>query len=151
MCDYSLAAMRTRLAVEGEELIVYRFPTGSLGLTSPSELEGHKQKQPGWRFRFNPREAPCAVCIPPYARLSLRDIPERLQRELGVGATEEVVFIQMHNISGRHRDGVQFRNNQEILLQQLTEGQRVAVLSLSSATSRDEEIDVLYESTVPVV
>ena len=34
MCDYSLAGLRTRLAVEGEELVVYRFPTGSIGLTS---------------------------------------------------------------------------------------------------------------------
>ena len=33
MCDYSLATLQTRLAVEGEELVVYRFPTGSIGLT----------------------------------------------------------------------------------------------------------------------
>ena len=43
MCDYSLTGLRTRLAVEGEELIIYRFPTGSIGLTSASEVAVHKK------------------------------------------------------------------------------------------------------------
>jgi hypothetical protein len=34
MCDYSLAGIPSRLAVEGEELIVFHFPTGARGLTS---------------------------------------------------------------------------------------------------------------------
>jgi hypothetical protein len=137
MCDYSLAALRTRLALEGEELIVYRFPTGTLGLTSPIELERHNQELRGWRSWFNPGEVPCAVCVPPYARLLLRDIPERLQRELGVGTAEEVVLIQMNEMPGRHRDGVRFRNNQEVLLQHLAEGQRADVLSLSSLSENE--------------
>jgi hypothetical protein len=49
MCDYSLAALRTRLAVDGEELIVYRFPTGFLGLTAPAELEANRIEFRGWR------------------------------------------------------------------------------------------------------
>ena len=28
MCDYSLHSIQTRLAVEGEELVVHRFATG---------------------------------------------------------------------------------------------------------------------------
>jgi hypothetical protein len=137
MCDYSLAALRTRLAIEGEELITYRFPTGTLGLTSPVELGRYKQELRGWRSWFNPREVPCAVCIPPYARLLLRDIPERLQRELGVRTAEEVVLIQMSDMPGRHRDGVRFKNNQEVLLQHLAEGQRADVLSLSSLSETE--------------
>lgn len=35
MCDYSLFTMPNRLAAEGEELVVHRFPTG---LTSPADL-----------------------------------------------------------------------------------------------------------------
>ena len=35
MCDYSLAGLPSRLAVEGEQLVVHRFPTGTLGLASP--------------------------------------------------------------------------------------------------------------------
>jgi hypothetical protein len=40
MCDYSLLGVPNRLAKEGEELIVYSFPTCSKGLTSPAEVVG---------------------------------------------------------------------------------------------------------------
>ncbi len=39
MCDYSLHGFSNRLAVEGEQLLLHRFPTGTLGLASPSELQ----------------------------------------------------------------------------------------------------------------
>ena len=138
MCDYSLAGLRTRLAVEGEELVLYRFPTGSLGLTSPAELEAHPKEFRGWQHRFDPLKVPCAVCIPPGARLLLRDIPEHLQKHLGVGVVENVVFTQRSAEVERHRDGLRFTNGQEILLQRLTERQRAAVLSLSSALPEEE-------------
>ena len=141
MCDYSLAALRTRLAVVGEELIIYRFPTGTLGFTSPAELARCKHELRGWRVWVNSREVPCAVCIPPYARLKLHEIPERLQRQLGVGVVEQVVFIQMSDMPGRHRDGVRFTNNQEILLQHLCEGQHAEILSLSLPESADHVLD----------
>ncbi|HLH41495.1 MAG TPA: hypothetical protein VKV74_00815 [Bryobacteraceae bacterium] len=145
MCDYSLAAMQTRLAVEGEELSVYRFPSGSLGLTSPAELERCKPELRGWRSWFNPRQAPCAVCIPPGARLLLFDIPKRLQQQRGLGPSEQVTFIQTNATPGRHRDGVRFRNNQEILLQHLAEGQRVVVLSLASQED-SAPVEQMFES-----
>jgi hypothetical protein len=138
MCDYSLAGLRTRLAVEGEELVLYRFPTGSLGLTSPAELEAHRKEFRGWRSWFDPREVPCAVCIPPGARLLLRDIPDHLQKHLGVGAIESVLFMQTSAEVERHRDGLRFTNGQVILLQRLSERQRAAVLSLSSALPEEE-------------
>jgi hypothetical protein len=31
MCDYSLAGIPNRLAIEGEQLVVHQFSTGSLG------------------------------------------------------------------------------------------------------------------------
>jgi hypothetical protein len=138
MCDYSLAGLRTRLAVEGEELVLYRFPTGSLGLTSPAELEAHPKEIRGWQSLFDPRKVPCAVCIPPGARLLLRDIPDHLQKHLRVGVVENVVFTQRSTEVPRHRDGFRFTNGQEILLQRLAEGQRATVLSLSSALSEEE-------------
>jgi hypothetical protein len=146
MCDYSLTALQTRLAEEGEELVTYRFPTGTMGLTSPAEIERCKRQVHGWRPWFNPREVPCAVCIPPYARLRLHDIPERLQRQLGVRAVEEVVFIEMNSMPGRHRDGVRFQNNQEASLQQFAEGQCADVLSVSLET--EEEVDLPDHSGV---
>ena len=143
MCDYSLAGLRTRLAVEGEELVLFRFPTGSLGLTSPAELEAHCKEFRGWQHRFDPREVPCAVCIPPGACLLLHDIPDHLQKQLGVGVVENVVFTQRSSEVGRHRDGFRFTNGQEILLQRLAERQRAAVLSLSSALT-EEETDAVW-------
>ena len=138
MCDYSLAGLRNRLAIEGEELVLYRFPTGSLGLTSPAELEAHGKEFRGWLHRFDPREVACAVCIPPGARLLLRDIPDHLQKHLGVGVVENVVFTQRSAEVGRHRDGFRFPNGQEILLQRLAEGQRATVQSIFSALLKEE-------------
>ena len=85
MCDYSLAGIPSRLAVEGEQLVVHRFPTGSLGLASPC-ASASKQ--------WFPKQTP-AVCVPPGARLLLKEIPKCLQREIGVGPAEEVIFVQL--------------------------------------------------------
>jgi len=71
-----------------------------------------------------------AVCIPPGARLILRDIPKGLQRELGVGEVEEVQFIETTAEVNTYRDAVRFKNCRHVLLQQLREGQRVQVLSI---------------------
>src|SRR5579872_3371986 len=138
MCDYSLAEVKTRLAGEGEDLTVYRFPTGTLGFTSPAELEQRPEMR-GWRSWFRLPPSPCALCIPPGARLVLRDIPERLQSSLGIGTEEEVTFVQVGMDAGRHRDAVRFRNNQELLLQRLAEGQRARVITLGGDTMTTEE------------
>ena len=122
MCDYSLAGIPNRLAVEGEQLVVHRFATGSIGLASPCLSKS------GWLFS---RQTP-AVCIPPGARLRLHDIPKALRRRCGVGVTEEVTFTQLSATPYQFRDAVRFNNGQEIRLQDLTESLRVDVLSLSS-------------------
>ena len=116
MCDYSLAGIPNRLAVEGEQLVVHRFSTGSLGLASPCSS-------------LLSKETP-AVCIPPGARLRLRDIPQALR--LGLNATEEVTFVQLSAEAYQYRDAVRFQNGREILLQRLGCGQQVEVLSLAS-------------------
>jgi hypothetical protein len=123
MCDYSLAHFPNRLAVEGEQLVVHRFATRTLGL-APVRC--------GWKQLLFPARLP-AVCVPPGARLRLYDIPEDLQRRLGVGAVEEVTFMEQSLEAFTYRDGVRFANGREILLQQLTCGQRAEVLSLGVA------------------
>ena len=138
MCDYSLAALRTRLGQVGEELVIYRFPTGSLGMTTPAEMEMYKPEFHGWWSSFDARRAPCAVCIPHGSRLCLSDIPQRVQQKLGVGAEEEITFIQMSADVGRHRDGIRFANGQEILLQRLAEGQHARIVSLTLAEAVEE-------------
>jgi hypothetical protein len=85
MCDYSLAGVPNRLAVEGEELVVHRFPTGALGLTSL-----HTSLARVWFSKIWSARVPPAVCVPPGARLLLRDIPADWQHALGVGAAELV-------------------------------------------------------------
>ena len=69
----------------------------------------------------------------------LHDIPEHLQRQLGVGAEEHVTFIQTSAEAYRYRDAVRFRNGPEILLQSLNCRQRVRIISLGSGDVREEE------------
>jgi hypothetical protein len=146
MCDYSLHAIPNRLAVDGEQLVTHRFPTFSIGLASPADLQKVVRAQQGkpegsWWSRlkdwfsqppFRNEEVP-AVCIPPGARLMVRDIPEDIQQEFSVGPVEEVVFRELTPNAYRYRDGIRFRNGREVLLQHLREGLQVDVLSLALA------------------
>jgi hypothetical protein len=146
MCDYSLHTYPNRLATDGEELVVHRFGAGSLGLASPADLapviSAGKTAHDSWWSRAktwfvgnNPKweaeKRVPAVCIPPGARLVLRDIPRNLQRELGVGEIEEVQFVETTAEVNTYRDAVRFQNRRQALLQQLREGQRVTVLSIA--------------------
>jgi hypothetical protein len=65
-----------------------------------------------------------------------------------VGGTEEVVFIQTSAEEWRHRDGIRFKNGQEILLQRLTGNQRADVLSLSPAALSEYEAGAETETSV---
>lgn len=129
MCDYSLAGVHTRLAAAGDRLMVYRFPTCSLGMVS-----GRRRL----REILFPSLA-VAVCIPPGARLLLEKIPISLQQQLGVSATEEVVFTQRTWEAYVHRDSVRFANGCEVSLQQLRCGQRATVLSIAPEESADAQ------------
>lgn len=146
MCDYSLMGVPSRLAKQGEELIVYRFQTGSKGLTSPAEITCVQSKTGStfWELlksAFRPLKVHSvpAVCIPPGARLILQDIPYDIQFSLAVGPVENVTFIQLDIVENRYRDAVRFANGAETLLQCLADGQRVFVVRLGSDT--EEETD----------
>jgi hypothetical protein len=54
------------------------------------------------------------------------DIPESLQREIGVGPAEDVTFTQISATSYSYRDAVRFRKAAKSFLQ-LREGQQVLV------------------------
>ena len=124
MCDYSLMGLPSQLAAEGEELVVHRFSTGTIGLASPADLTTLG------------RHGVPAVCIPPGSELLLKDIPFLLRRRLHVGGTEEVTFTQISAEPHTHRDAVRFSGGREVRLQELSEGQRVEVLSLSPEDNR---------------
>lgn len=130
MCDYSLMAVPNRLAREGEELVVERFSTGSMGFASPSS-----PCRTWWQAVknfFNPGPQ-VAVCIPPGAHLALRDIPLEFQTEWRVSEQEEVVFTQLSAAVNHYRDAVRFASGKEVLLQRLRAGQHALVLDLSCA------------------
>lgn len=120
MCDYSLTEMRSRLAADGDQLLLHRFPSGSLGL---------KSARRSLREALFPSTV-TAVCIPPGSRLFLQDMPAQLRRRLRVAPGETVTFVQRSLEAYQHRDAVRFANGAEVLLQELAPGQRVAVLSV---------------------
>lgn len=161
MCDYSLMSFPNRLAAEGEELLVHRFSSGAKGLAAVSDLQRAASAFSVRRKSLqsfldgigsllkeivaapdNSKSVP-AVCIPPGTRLLLRDIPERLQVQVGVRGVEEVTFTQITSDAFSYRDAVHFRNGCELVLQRLQEGQRVRVLNLSSVDAINPEFELL--------
>jgi hypothetical protein len=134
MCDYSLTNVPNRLAEEGETLVVHSFHSGTKGLASPADLKPAEKPRGVFRFLcgFDMSSGVCAVCVPPGARLLLHDVPESLQRRLGIGVEEEVTFTQLSAEAYRHRDAIRFASGRQVLLQTLTAGQRVEVRCLSS-------------------
>jgi hypothetical protein len=146
MCDYSLMNVPNRLANEGEELVTHRFPTGALGLASPSDLPrpqaGGREAFGSWAWfkqLFSLQQGPAiaAVCIPPGSRLLLRDIPHNLQKCWHVRETEEVTFTQVTAAAATFRDAVRFKNGCQALFQELSEGQSVRVLDMSLREPED--------------
>ena len=134
MCDYSLTNVPNRLAEESETLVVHQFASGTKGFASPADfkLAENPRGAFGLLLGLSTPSVPCAVCVPPGARLLLHDIPEHLQQLFGVGVEEEVTFTQVSAEAYRHRDALRFTNGWEVLIQNLALGQRVEVLCLSS-------------------
>jgi hypothetical protein len=155
MCDYSLMQFPNRLAVNGEELIVHRFLSGSIGLASAADLQQTSEPRNG-RYRswwsalknwFLCEDERCvtAVCIPPAARLVLHDSPPHLRSKYGVQAQEEVTFMQLSADVNTYRDALRFCNGQHVKLQELCEGQRITVLDLGG---EGNEVDNLAQDRV---
>lgn len=150
MCDLFTDAIPNRLAVSGEELVVHRFEEGEVGMASASDLRIRQEYRrvqlhgfwPKLKEFFNAPAGPVipAVCIPPGARLLVRDIPAQLQRECDLQSTvERAVFTQTTAAVNTFRDALRFHTGKEVLLQRFAEGQRVRVLHLSSAEERETE------------
>jgi len=140
MCDYSLGSLPSRLAMEGDELIVHRFPTSSMGLAPAAHLQTKTSvsicDQSLWRrimaFLALPRFCPGiqAVCVPPGASLILKGIPSDLQHRWDIGEQETVLFTQTSAEFNTHRDAICFRNGRQVSLQHLRAGLLVKVVSL---------------------
>lgn len=137
MCDYSLMMLPNRLAKEGEELVTYKFKSGSIGLLSCRDLECWEARPRGiWQrlkeglsSQGGPRPV---VCVPPGTRLRFVDVPKALGTQLPLESCQEAVFTQISAQVSQHRDALCFANGTAVLLQLLPEGQRLKVLWLSS-------------------
>jgi len=161
MCDYSLGGLPNRLAVDGEELVVHRFSTHSIGLASPIDLqrkirEARQRDQSLWnriKSLFVPT-SDChpvrAVCVPPGARLALKSIPMGLSCKWNVGADESVFFVQTSTEANTYRDALRFRTGRRVLLQELREGMRVTVVSLGGDISGEPKAALSVPSGWPV-
>jgi hypothetical protein len=145
VCDYSLFSVENRLAEEGEELILHKFQTGTLGFMSRADLcradAARKTNATGFWSSMRERlfgsrgsRFP-AVCVPPGARLLLADLPLRVQRSLRIGSAEVVVFTEISDRSYSYRDALLLPNSTRVLLQDLPEGIHAVVLSMSSEPS----------------
>lgn len=138
MCDYSLYAFNSRLAQDGEELTMYRFPTGSLGFAASCDVNAHTKRRDkeatlwsAFKEWLAPRKT-CgfpAVCVPPGARLLLTGVPRSLQTRFAIGSTEPVTFTQRSSQMYTYRDCVRFMSGVQVLLQELPEGLRAVVLT----------------------
>jgi hypothetical protein len=143
MCDYSLCGIPNRLAVDGEELVVYRFSTGSMGLASLADLQTCEEikkaapRKTFWQclksFFEEPDQsgAASAVCVPPGASLIVTNIPADLQRRCRVSQEEAALFTQISADINSYRDAVRFHSGCEVRLQDLREGIHVQVLSVA--------------------
>jgi hypothetical protein len=141
MCDYSLQGLPNRLAAVGEQLVTYRFRTGSIGMASPLDIapsnRPQNKKHEGWwaalKCWLNPQndldQVP-AVCVPPGARLRMTQVPQELQKAYGLNPVEVVTFTQSSADAFRYRDAIRFDTGSLRILQTLAEGLPFQVLSL---------------------
>jgi hypothetical protein len=145
MCEYSLHSVPNRLAVEGEQLVTYRFPTFTIGLASVAQIEAGPLLQSrdetgrswwsvlkSWLSAPHQREDVVAVCIPPGAHLRVSGFSKHTQNEFRVGPAEEITFVELSADAYQYRDAIQFQNGRTLILQLLDEGVRFEVLSLDS-------------------
>lgn len=143
MCDCALMGVPNRMAVEGEQLVVYRFRTGSLGLAAPDSTKPSMRRPPSFWVRlklfFTPtqRDSVHAVCMPPGAQLVVEDLPEQLHLAIGVGEIELVTFTRI-TAPDAYRDAVRFKNGRAVRLQELHEGQSIWVMNLSPRAEASE-------------
>jgi hypothetical protein len=137
MCDYSLMMVRSRLAVEGEELVAHKFQSGSVGLVSCPDFNTWLNRRPigfwqlKWWFSADEEPAP-VVCIPPGAQLLVVGISRSLQKQFNLREFEKATFTETSAEPRWHRDALCLANGSILLLRLLPEGQRLRVLRLAS-------------------
>jgi hypothetical protein len=162
VCDYSLQGLPNRLAVDGEELVTQRFPTGSIGMASPVDIACQNCPRPetaarrswwsiikGWLILPVEYQGPPAVCIPPGTRLLISRIPHRVRKEFALDEVEGVTFVQLSGDPFQYRDALRFANGRQLLLQSLGEGVTFVVLTTCLDEAEAGQIQDLPAQTGP--
>ena len=115
MCDYSLESIKSRDAVEGEDLVAHRFNTGTVGFISKDDPD-------------------CAVCCKSGVEMTCyiegafntgKDWND-IEKVTLTGETP-VVFHTLIIEGLRHKDGLILPDGKFLNLQKLLEGMRVTV------------------------
>jgi len=158
MCDYSLQGLPNRLAEEGEQLVTYRFRTGSIGMASIAQVAERQRPRPAgerrswwvafkaWMAGSNDQDDMCAVCIPPETRLLMSRTPERMRRGASLNALEVVTFVQLSAEAYQFRDAIRTSGGKELLLQSIPEGVMFQVLRANPVV---ENANVLEWQSAP--
>jgi hypothetical protein len=153
VCDYSLYAIRQRLACEGDELVTYRFETGSIGFAGLSEVEQHAARSHSTRglfgrmiewLRLGNTSCLTAVCMPPGARVELDTTSASHRENVGLPPRCEATFDEITTESFMYRDALRLPDGRVLLLQSLPEGIRAKVLSLGSNAAAIDEAVLLH-------
>ncbi len=143
MCGCSGTTVPSRLASEGQQLVVHKFLDGSLGLAliadvrlNQSRLE-QTQRFSFWsrllrRFQSAPQiSKPIpAVSVPTGAHVILKGISGSLQQKYGLEEREGAVFLQGTDETNQY-PVLRFNNGAEIRLPELRAGHSIEVLSLA--------------------
>jgi hypothetical protein len=109
-----------------ELYVTTRFPSGSIGLAVPGDCT-------------------TAVCVQYDTPLKLQGIPSELQRHLGVGPSEPVVFERLPYGYGCYSDGIKFANGKEISLQSLGSGVTITLIQAEEKTKATHERENVLE------
>ena len=138
MCDYSLEGYASRAAVNGEDLVVKSFPSGTHGFVADS-IAGRKRRPEKIIVLGNWATNDCAVCCKPGVEMILHlegphetRHPESVTKvferpELFSGETP-VVFHKRTNVNRTmHKDGFITPSGRFLLLQDLPVGTRATV------------------------
>ena len=79
----------------------------------------------------------------------LKNVPDDLQRKWNIGKEETVLFLQTSMEANTYRDAILFTNGCQVLLQELSEGIPVWVVSLGGDSVQTPEPAISISSGPP--
>lgn len=122
MCDYSLEAVKNRKATVGDKLVTQRFYSHTTGFVDPSTADTAVCIMPGTEIAFDA----------PISKLGSYATPLADREVIDTGFTV-AKFVQIHRDlahTSYHKDGLEFVDGSQVLINDLVVGQKASVLQL---------------------